>query len=97
LVIGQSPIVAAGVTWTLVIDSAPWAGRSGHTSVIDATGAIYVIGGTSGQPTYYQDMWASTNGGADRTRWVLGRSSVGTGWYWARWGTKVVLMGYSRL
>jgi hypothetical protein len=90
-----------------VIDSAPWAGRSRHTSVIDATGAIYVIGGTSyarngsawfaGKSTYYQDMWASTNGGADRTRWVLGRSSVGTGWYWARWGTKGVLTGYSRL
>jgi hypothetical protein len=29
--------------------------------VIDAAGAIYVIGGG------YQDVWVSTDGGADRT------------------------------
>jgi hypothetical protein len=61
--------LAAGVTWTLVIASAPWATRQGHTSVIDAAGAIYVIGGIgygvgTGFYTYYQDALASTDGGA---------------------------------
>jgi hypothetical protein len=55
-----------------VIVSAPWDARSGHTSVIDAAGAIYVIGGRNGNIyphyIYYQDVWVSTNGGADRTR-----------------------------
>jgi hypothetical protein len=57
----------AGVTWSLRAASAAWGGRSAHTSVIDSTGAIYVIGGSAGS-TYYQDVWVSTNGGADRTR-----------------------------
>ncbi len=34
-----------------------------HTSVVDAvSGAIYVIGGGGG--TRYNDVWASTDGGA---------------------------------
>ncbi len=49
--------------WTLVIASAPWAARRGHTSVIDASGAIYVIGGYGGS-TDYDDVWVSTDGGA---------------------------------
>jgi hypothetical protein len=50
--------------------TAPWAGRAGHTTVVDAAGAIYVLGGNSynGTDTYYNDVWASTDGGADRTR-----------------------------
>jgi hypothetical protein len=33
--------------------------------VIDAAGAIYVIGGTGiTAPRYYKDVWASTDGGA---------------------------------
>jgi hypothetical protein len=64
-----SRALAAGVTWTSRTTSAPWAGRSGHTSVIDAAGAIYVIGGYGeGSLHYFQDVWASTDGGADRTR-----------------------------
>ena len=59
--------MAAGVTWTLVIAKARWAGRYGHTSVIDAAGAIYVIGGSDGF-TYYKDVWVSADGGARRTR-----------------------------
>ncbi len=59
--------VAAGSSWTLVIANAPWAARRGHTSVINATGAIYVIGGF-GSDTYYNDVWVSTDGGSDRTR-----------------------------
>ncbi len=54
------------MTWTSRTTSAPWAGRYYHTTVIDAAGAIYVIGGYGS--TRYQDVWASTDGGADRTR-----------------------------
>jgi hypothetical protein len=33
--------------------------------VVDAAGAIYVIGGTGlGDYTYYPDAWVSTDGGA---------------------------------
>jgi hypothetical protein len=63
--------------------TAPWAGRLGHTSVIDAAGAIYVIGGR-GSTTFLNDVWKSTDGGARAglapevvgdgggTAWVLG-------------------------
>jgi hypothetical protein len=54
---------AAGVTWTSRTTSAPWAARSYHTSVVDAAGAIYVIGGYGGG-TYYKDVYVSTDGGA---------------------------------
>jgi hypothetical protein len=66
LAIGRFARVHAGVTWTSRTTSAPWAGRYYHTTVIDAAGAIYVIGGYGS--TRYQDVWASTDGGADRTR-----------------------------
>ncbi len=59
--------VAAGASWTLVNANAPWAARAYHTTVIDATGAIYVIGGRD-DSTIYDDVWVSTDGGADRTR-----------------------------
>jgi hypothetical protein len=38
--------------------------------VIDAAGAIYVIGGqgSGAVDTFYNDVWVSTDGGADRTR-----------------------------
>ncbi len=67
LVIGRPPICAAGASWTNRTISAQWAARTYHTSVIDAAGAIYVIGGFDGF-TYYRDVWVSTDGGADRTR-----------------------------
>ncbi len=87
LAIGRPPICAAGATWTSRTTSAPWAARYGHTSVIDAAGAIYVIGGFSGT-TYYKDVWGSTNGGEHRTRgdYSRGRQGVRRG----------VLRGYSR-
>ena len=47
--------------------TAPWAARQGHSTVVDArTRAIYVIGGGSytGSFIYYNDVWASTDGGA---------------------------------
>ena len=54
--------VAAGVTWTCVIADAPWPARHAHTTVIDAAGAIYVIGGSG--DAYYNDVWKSTDRGA---------------------------------
>ncbi len=54
--------VAAGVSWASRTTSAPWAARCCHTTVIDAAGAIYVIGGLGS--TYYDDVWATTDGGA---------------------------------
>jgi hypothetical protein len=61
--------MVAGVTWKLMIASTPWAARQGHTTVIDAAGAIYVIGGCCGTALHdYKDVWVSTDGGADGTR-----------------------------
>ena len=57
-------VLAIGATWTSRTTSAPWAGRAWHTSVIDAAGAIYVIGGWSGGSTYFNDVYVSTDGGA---------------------------------
>ena len=54
----------AGAMWRCRTASAQWAGRGGHTSVVDAAGAIYVIGGFGVTGTYYRDMWESTDGGA---------------------------------
>ncbi len=57
-----------------------------HTSVIDAAGAIYVIGGISGEGSaFYKDVWASTDGGA---RAGLAPGVIG--------GKAGVLVGYSR-
>ncbi len=56
--------MAAGAMWRCRTDTAEWAGRAGHTTVIDASGAIYVIGGISYDGTYLYDVWASTDGGA---------------------------------
>jgi hypothetical protein len=56
---------AAGVTWTSRTAKAEWAGRRYHTSVVDAAGAIYVIGGgTDFSGTHFHDVYASTDGGA---------------------------------
>ncbi len=45
--------------------------------MIDAFGAIYVIGGITGRDdTYLNDVWASTNGGA---RTGLSRQGGGRG------------------
>ncbi len=69
---------AAGVTWASRTLAAPWDARALHTSVIDAAGAIYVIGGIFGTGTYFQDVWVSTDGGADRT-WSRGGRGVTRG------------------
>ncbi len=74
---------AAGIGWTSRTLKAEWAARAYHTSVIDAAGAIYVIGGRDGG-TGYQDVWVSTDGGA---RAGLGRRGGG------RMGTTVGTLG----
>jgi hypothetical protein len=60
--------------------------------VVDAAGAIYVIGGQGGTG-YFQDVWKSTDGGAELARGCSG----GTGWvlkgYWGLLGG--ILEGYS--
>jgi hypothetical protein len=45
--------------------------------VVDAAGAIYVIGGTSGSSTYYKDVWVSTDGGARPDSGKGGRGTLG--------------------
>ncbi len=60
---GVARALAAGRNWTCRTAKAEWAARSGHTSVIDAAGAIYVISGGNAT-TEFQDVWASTDGGA---------------------------------
>jgi hypothetical protein len=55
--------------------AAPWADRYGHSTVIDAAGAIYVIGGTNGA-TYYNDVLVSYDGGA-RPNWAGGHGVLG--------------------
>ncbi len=75
---------AAGITWTSRTLKAPWWGaRSDHTSVIDAAGAIYVIGGSSDNGTatspVFQDVWVSPDGGArpDSVQGMVGGYSRG--------------------
>ncbi len=70
------PRSAAGVTWTSRTPSAPWAARFSHTSVVDAAGAIYVIGGAGLRGSSLRDVWASTDGGA---RAGLGQKGGGGG------------------
>jgi hypothetical protein len=62
--------VAAGVSWGPVTSSAPWGIRKLHSTAIDAAGNIYLIGGLVGA-TYYNDVWESTDRGADRTQGTL--------------------------
>ncbi len=82
-----SRALAAGVTWTLVIANALWGARAMHTSVVDAAGAIYVIGGVGGiGSTNFRDVWVSTDGGAQRLRQWGGRGGY----------TRGVLQGYYR-
>ncbi len=68
--IGGHNASAVGVTWTSRTPKASWTARYGHTSVIDAAGAIYVLGGYDGK--YLADVWVSTDGGEGPTRRLLG-------------------------
>ncbi len=53
---------AAGLAWTAVTGEAPWAARYLLTSVIDAAGNIFVLGGGD-DSNYFNDVWQSTNQG----------------------------------
>jgi hypothetical protein len=45
--------------------NASWAARDGHTSVADAAGRIYVLGGLCYDAgTFYNDVWRSADQGA---------------------------------
>jgi hypothetical protein len=86
--------VHAGVTWTNRTTGALWAARDGHTSVVDAAGAIYVIGGVGSGDNLYQDVWVSTDGGADRSRRHSGvLEGVLRGYYRVLMGYLMVLRG----
>ena len=61
--VGLLPFLAVP-TWTSRTTSAEWAAREGDASLIDAFGAIYVLGGFGGGTTYYNDVWVSADGGA---------------------------------
>jgi hypothetical protein len=64
--------------------NASWPDRYGHTTVIDAAGNIYLMGGLKAGPGdgYFNDVWVGTNKGANRTQ---GYSA----------GTQEVLTGYT--
>jgi hypothetical protein len=66
---------AAGATWVRVTEHAEWEARSEHTTVIDATGTIYVLGGRkfAGYKDL-NDVWRGTAGG--EARHATGASSV---------------------
>ena len=69
---------ATGVTWSLVTSNAPWAARCMHTTVIDAAGTMYLIGGQS-YTGYLNDVWSSANKGVNRTqRGTQGSTHKGT-------------------
>ena len=58
---------AAGATWTR-ITTAPWAARFAHTTVIDAAGSMYLMGGLSNSAAF-NDVWQSAGAGANTTHW----------------------------
>ncbi len=86
---------AAGRTFNNRTLKAGWPARAQHSSVVDAAGAIYVLGGSgsttfassAATATYFQDVWVSTDGGA-RPDSVGG----GRGVHWV--GTMGVLRRY---
>ena len=83
--------VGAAAVWTSRTLKAEWAARYGHTTVVDVSGAIYVIGGFGVDGTYFADVWVSTDGGA---RAGLGRGVVGGCPGWVPQGTTGGTTGY---
>jgi hypothetical protein len=83
----------AGVTWSLVTSNAPWAARELYTTVIDAAGAIYLIGGEGCATRYCDDVWVSADKGADRTQGctIGGYSRVLKGSQWIPGATQGAL------
>jgi hypothetical protein len=73
LAVGGYRAHAAGASWALMTANATWAAREGHTSVIDAAGHIYVLGGGyiacyrgGCRCAFYNDVWRSADQGAAR-------------------------------
>jgi hypothetical protein len=63
--------------------------------MVDAAGAIYVIGGRGGGgDTYYQDVWVSTDGGVDRFSLARGGWGVERRYSGVLQGYYRVLQGY---
>ena len=93
----MSRAFAAGRTFISRTLKAEWAARNRHTTVVDAAGAIYVIGGNGGSGTYLKDVWASTDGGA-RPDCVSGVVVEGTPgrYYGGLQGTNGTTWGYCR-
>ncbi len=90
--IGRFARVHAGATWTSRTTSAPWAARQLHTSVVDAAGAIYVLGGNNiNGGGCFHDVWATTDGGARpdsvKVGWSGGTTGVLSGLYEGLRGT----------
>jgi len=50
-----------GITWTQVSAAAPWPGRRGHAAV-SFGGYIYIFGGHTTGPVYFNDVWRSADG-----------------------------------
>ncbi len=74
-----SRALAAGVSWTCCTHKAPWAARDSPTSMIDAFGAIYVIGGKRmDDGSFLNDVWVSTDGGSplDSAGWSGGPQGI---------------------
>ena len=86
--------LAAGATWRNLTSSAPWAVRNGHTTVVGAASAIYVIGGYNGN-IYLNDVWVSTDGGAHQTRQCWGILWDTRGYSGVLAESSGVLRGYS--
>ncbi len=54
-----------------MIASTPWAERESHTTVIDAAGNFYLLGGDGDNDILFGDVWESIGRGACRTGGVL--------------------------
>jgi PKD repeat protein len=63
-----------GLTWTRLVENAPWADRAYHSHVVMPDGSIVIMGGADSYG-YYNDTWKSTDNG--RT-WI--RMTEHAGW-----------------
>ena len=60
------------MTWSPAAVFTPWAARYGHTTVIDAAGTMYLIGGLAagvdGGRVDLNDVWVCADKGANRSQ-----------------------------
>ena len=54
-----------GVSWTLMSSSSLWSARNNHSSVVLPDGSIVLMGGWGGAESFFNDVWHSTNEGAN--------------------------------